>query len=151
MGKYIIDETTLRNLGNAIRRINGETKEYTPEEMIYAVTKIMDSVTYILVDKYHNEYPAIFVESETIFDATADDLRDGKIAASDSGIIVGTNTMTEDVDPEDNVYILVDDHGNELSAVMTEEIVDLTATANDIRTGKTAVTDDGVTVGTLDA
>lgn len=146
MGKYIIDESTLKNLANAIRRINGETKEYTINEMIYAITNIMDSVTYVLVDEYGNEHPAVFVESKTVFDATADDLREGKIAASDSGIIVGTGDLST---VEDNTFILVDEQGNELAAVLTEEKVDLTATANDIRSGQTAVTDDGVTIGTL--
>lgn len=149
MAEYIIDESTLKNLANAIRRINGETKMYTPDEMIYAVTNIMDSVTYVLVDKYQNEYPAIFVESKTIFDATADDISLGKTAASDSGIIIGTGKMSDG--EEDNAFILVDENGNELAAVMTEEIVDLTAEPTDIRAGKTAVTDDGVVVGTLNA
>lgn len=45
-------------------------------------------------------------------------------------------------------YILVDENGNEIPAVLTEEEVDLTATANDIREGVIAVTDDGVIEGT---
>lgn len=48
---------------------------------------------------------------------------------------------------DDNAYILVDEDGNEIPAVLTEEEVDLTATANDIREGVTAVTDDGVVTG----
>lgn len=146
---YIIEETTLQNLANAIRRINGETRMYTPDEMIQAVTNIMDSVTFLLVDEYGAQYPAIFVESKTVFDATPDDLREGKTAASDSGIIIGTGDVSGDI--VDNAFILVDEAGNELAAVMTEEEIDLTAEANDIRTGKTAVTDNGVIVGTLNA
>ena len=45
-------------------------------------------------------------------------------------------------------YILVDEFGNQIAAVLTEEEVDLTATANDIRLGSIAVTDDGVIEGT---
>lgn len=45
-------------------------------------------------------------------------------------------------------YILVDEAGNEISAVMVEEETVFTATANDIREGMVAATDDGVTVGT---
>lgn len=146
---YIIEETTLQNLANAIRRMNGETKTYTPNEMIQAVTNIMDSATYILVDEFYSEYPAIFIENETVFDATPDDLEYGKTAVSDSGVIVGTGNLSSDI--EDNTFILIDENGNKLSAIMTEEIVDLTATAEDIRFGKTAVTDAGVVVGTLDA
>lgn len=44
-------------------------------------------------------------------------------------------------------YILIDEHGNEVPAVLTDEEVDLTATANDIREGAIAVTDDGVITG----
>jgi hypothetical protein len=51
-------------------------------------------------------------------------------------------------DPEDKTFILVDDYGNEIPAVLTDEEVDLTATANDIRLGTLAVTDEGVVEGT---
>lgn len=89
MAKYIIDETTLQNLANSIRRVNGESKSYTPTEMIEAVTHIMDSATYILVDQYGKEYPAVYVESKTVFDATENDIRIGTTAATDAGITVG--------------------------------------------------------------
>lgn len=61
--------------------------------------------------------------------------------------------MVEEIDymptgEDDNTYILVDEDGNEIPAVLTEEEVDLTATANDIRIGSVAVTDDGVIEGT---
>lgn len=46
-----------------------------------------------------------------------------------------------------NTYILVDQDGNEIPAVLTDEEVDLTATAKDIRAGMTAVTDEGVVEG----
>lgn len=60
--------------------------------------------------------------------------------------------MVEEIDymptgEDDNTYILVDEEGNEIPAVLTEEEVDLTATANDIREGVVAVTDDGVITG----
>lgn len=44
-------------------------------------------------------------------------------------------------------YILVDEDGYEIPAVLTEEEVELTATANDIRKGSVAVTDAGVITG----
>lgn len=44
-------------------------------------------------------------------------------------------------------YILVDEDGNEVPAVLVDEPVELTATANDIRLGTTAVTAEGVTPG----
>lgn len=43
--------------------------------------------------------------------------------------------------------ILRDENGNEFVAVLVDEEVDFTATADDIREGKVAATDDGVTVG----
>lgn len=89
MAKYIIDESTLQKLANAIRDVNGETKTYTPDEMADAVTNIMNSITYVLVDQYGKEYPAIYVDSKTVFDATANDIRIGTTAATDKGVTVG--------------------------------------------------------------
>ena len=61
------------------------------------------------------------------------------IAAMDAGS--GAVTL-------DNTYILVDEDGYEIPAVLTEEEVVLTATAaSDIRIGTTAVTDEGVVTG----
>lgn len=45
-------------------------------------------------------------------------------------------------------YILQTEDGREIPAVLTEEEVDITATANDIRLGKIAVTENGVIEGT---
>lgn len=51
-----------------------------------------------------------------------------------------------DTDNE-KVYILKDDYGNELVAVLTDTKPVLNATSNDIRIGVTAVTEEGITVG----
>lgn len=48
---------------------------------------------------------------------------------------------------EAQTYILVDEDGNEMAAVLVDEEVTLTATANDIRAGTTAVTGAGVITG----
>ena len=90
---YSIKESTLTRLANAIRIVNGENKTYTPEEMIEKVTTIMDSITYLLVDENGTEIPAVFVENETIFTATADDIRLGKVAANQNGVIEGTKEI----------------------------------------------------------
>lgn len=90
---YSIKESTLKGLGNAIRTVSGETKTYTPEEMIEKVTTIMDSITYILVDENGVEVPAVFVENETIFTAEADDIRLGKVAANQNGVVEGTKEI----------------------------------------------------------
>lgn len=44
-------------------------------------------------------------------------------------------------------YIFVDEDGNDVTGVVSDEPVSLDATANDIRQGKTAATNDGVTLG----
>jgi hypothetical protein len=46
-----------------------------------------------------------------------------------------------------NTYILVDENGVEVPAVLVDEKVTLTATTNDIRIGTTAVTEEGVVTG----
>lgn len=60
------------------------------------------------------------------------------------GLLGGTGSA----DPE--TIILVDEAGTEVTAVLTDEELVFDATANDIRLGKTAATDSGVTVGTKD-
>ena len=45
---------------------------------------------FILVDEAGNEATAVYVEEATVFDATANDIRAGKIAATESGVTVGT-------------------------------------------------------------
>lgn len=92
MAKYVIDGDTLKGLADAIRSVTGETRSYNPTEMIEAVTNILDG-TYILVDENGTEIPAVFVESETRFDATANDIRIGKVAVTDSGVTVGTKEI----------------------------------------------------------
>ena len=54
----------------------------------------------------------------------------------------------EVADDDTNTYILVDEYGNEIPAVLVDEPVMLTANATtDIRKGMTAVTDEGVVTG----
>lgn len=45
-------------------------------------------------------------------------------------------------------FIIVDDNGNELVGVVTDELTLLTATAEDIKLGKTAAVDSGIVTGT---
>lgn len=109
MAKYIIDESTLKNLANAIRSVNGESKMYTPDEMVVAISNIMDSVTYILDDGFGDPIAAVYVSSETIFDATAGDIRSGKTAATDDGITVGTlNAESGSVEDYDGSVTITD-------------------------------------------
>lgn len=48
---------------------------------------------YILKDSDGTEYPAVVVSEETVFDATANDIREGKKAATDDGVITGTKEI----------------------------------------------------------
>ena len=49
--------------------------------------------TYIIRDEDGNEIPAVMVENKTVFDATANDIRIGKLAATDEGITEGTKEI----------------------------------------------------------
>lgn len=89
MPKMIIDSQTLEGLANALRSVTGETRSYTPAEMIEAVTNIMETGTYIIVDKNGNEIPAVFVDNEQSFTATANDIRIGTTAVTEAGVTVG--------------------------------------------------------------
>lgn len=47
----------------------------------------------------------------------------------------------------EQTIVIEDENGNKLVAVLVDEEVNFTATPNDIREGKVAVTDEGITVG----
>ena len=52
-----------------------------------------DTQMYVLIDDEGNEYPAVLVGEETLFNATANDIREGMIAATDAGVVVGTKEI----------------------------------------------------------
>lgn len=60
--------------------------------------------------------------------------------------VVGTGGNGDD-DDEDQMYILVTEDGREVPAVLVDERTVFNATSNDIRLGKTAATEQGVTLG----
>lgn len=100
MAKYVIEGTTLQNLANAIRKVNGETKSYTPDEMIDKVTHIMESITYVLVDESGNEVPAVYVDGDVFLTATPNDIRIGTTAITDNGIVEGEKEIPSYVTSE---------------------------------------------------
>ena len=57
---------------------------------IFTVARSEDDGTYILVTQDGQEIPAAVVKELTVFDATANDIREGKIAATETGVTVGT-------------------------------------------------------------
>lgn len=93
MPKYLIEESTLKGLADAIRDVTGTDRTYTPSEMIDAVTTILERGTYVLVDEIGNEVPAVFVEQETRFTATENDIRIGTTAVNDNGVVTGTKEI----------------------------------------------------------
>lgn len=52
-----------------------------------------DTKSYILVDEAGNECAAVLVDEETVFDATANDIRQGKVAATEDGVTIGSKEI----------------------------------------------------------
>jgi hypothetical protein len=49
--------------------------------------------TFIITDADGNELTGVVVDQETVFDATDNDVREGKVYASDSGVSTGTKEI----------------------------------------------------------
>ena len=49
--------------------------------------------TFILTDENGNEFTGVVVEQETIFTATDNDVRDGRVYANSAGVSTGTKTI----------------------------------------------------------
>ncbi len=47
--------------------------------------------TFVLVDENNNELTGVVVDELTLLTATAEDIKSGKVAAVDSGIVTGTH------------------------------------------------------------
>ena len=47
--------------------------------------------TFVLVDEDNNEITGVVVDKLAIFDAKPEDIKIGKVAASESGVIIGTH------------------------------------------------------------
>lgn len=47
--------------------------------------------TYVIEDMDGNTYTGVVVDDIILFDATPEDIKAGKVAASDMGVIVGTH------------------------------------------------------------
>lgn len=123
MAKYVIEEKTLQSLADALRSVTGETRSYTPTEMIEAVATIMETGTYILVDEDGNEVPAVFVENETRFTATANDIRIGTTAITDSGVTEGTKEIPSYIVTE-GFKVITD--GSEYVITFPDDLFDFT-------------------------
>ena len=88
---------------------------------------------------------------KTKLTSIADSIRE-KLGSSDRLTLEemrsGVDFMPSSAD--DNAFILVDEYGNEIPAVLTKHEVELTASANDIRLGYVAITDKGLITGEKD-
>lgn len=80
---------------------------------VYTVARSEDDGTYILVTPDGEEIPAAVVKELTVFDATANDIREGKTAATETGVTVGTKIIpsyhTDEgirIVPENSQFIL---------------------------------------------
>ena len=49
------------------------------------------SKTFVIVDGNNNEFTGVVVDKFTLFDATAEDIKLGKVAASNQGVITGVH------------------------------------------------------------
>lgn len=123
MAKYVIDSETLEGLGDAIRSVTGSIKKFTPEEMINEVKDILNAATFILVDKDGNEYPAVYVDSDTVVTATANDIRKGTTAITSEGVITGEKVIPAYYTEEG--YWLIPS-GNEFVIPFSNDLYDFT-------------------------
>lgn len=79
----------------------------------------------------------------------------GQISAGNSlvGKLFGDTSVSGNVavgtiiESESHTFVIVDEEGNEIPAVLVEDEITITATPNDIRLGATAITNNGVIVG----
>lgn len=86
----------IKALKAAIEAKTGETHESLTDGIRVLVVGYgvgSEANTYILVDENGNEIPAVFVSEETVFNATANDIREGMVAATDNGVTIGTKDI----------------------------------------------------------
>lgn len=109
----LIKRTTLEGMAEQIRSLAGIDNTMTPEEMVEVlaalvaggVTPMAETQTYILEDEDGNEVPAVLVSEETVFTATANDIRLGTVAATAEGVTEGTKDIPAWHTTEGTVYV----------------------------------------------
>lgn len=65
--------------------------------------------TFILMDENGNELVGVVTDSAKVFDATDNDVRDGKIYVSDSGVSIGTKDIPAYITTKASTYIFPGD------------------------------------------
>ena len=94
--------------------------------------------TYILQDENGNEFPAVLVDTEIVFDATENDIRKGKIAATEKGVTIGTKEIPAYHTTEGICYI---EPGNKLIINMFSNLCQYTKLQALICTYNTSLND----------
>lgn len=118
-------------IGGKSAMLRGYTQQVENEETVYATPMEEETVV--------EEEPAVMLLSASETETTAETTEPEPIAVSN---IIGGNPIT----PKSCVFYTPD--GKEIPAILVGEETIFTATHNDIREGKTAGTETGVTTGT---
>ena len=85
-------ENAINAKHNLVNTLVGKGEEATFDEPLNdLIQKAGEYIpkSYIFVDENGNEIPGVLVDHETVFTATANDIREGKVAASALGVVVG--------------------------------------------------------------
>lgn len=82
-----------KNLANTLTDKGEEASFNEPFDTLVDKAANYTPKTYILVDGEGNEMVGTLVDTETTFDATENDIREGKTAATDKGVTLGTKVI----------------------------------------------------------
>ena len=83
--KIIIDKDDLVRIADTVRLRTGSSNQLS----IYDIFASLEDSLFLIIDEDGNELYATFTEQGTLADATANDIRLGKTAVTDSGLIEG--------------------------------------------------------------
>ena len=88
--KIIIDKDDLVRIADTVRLKKGSTELLS----LFDIFASLEDNLYLIVDEDGNQLFATFTEQEILANATANDIRIGKTAVTESGLIEGENTIT---------------------------------------------------------
>lgn len=88
--KIIIDKKDLMRIADTVRLKQGHENLLS----LFDIFASLEDNLYLIVDEAGNELYGTFVNQQTLTNATANDIRIGKTAVTESGIVTGENTIT---------------------------------------------------------
>jgi hypothetical protein len=88
--KIIIDKDDLVRIADTVRLKKGSTELLS----LYDIFASLEDNLYLIVDEDGNQLFATFTEQEILTNATANDIRIGKTAVTENGLVEGENTIT---------------------------------------------------------